>query len=56
MLYIYIYKCLKIYQVTIIIKKIKKDYKKGRERYQNFSKEEKKATIRLGTLKKFLRT
>ena len=37
---------LKIYQLNII-KKIKKDWKKARERYQNLSKEEKekKATI-----------
>ena len=39
--YIYIYKCLKIYQPNII-KKIKKTTKKARERYQNLSKEEKK--------------
>ena len=32
------YKCLKIYQLNII-KKIKKDYKKARERYQNLFKE-----------------
>ena len=42
-IYIYIYKCLKMYQLNII-KKIKKDVKKKTdgERYQNFSKERKK--------------
>ena len=32
--------CLKIYRLNII-KKIKKDYKKARQRYQNHCKEEK---------------
>ena len=36
----YIQKCLKLYQLSII-KKIKKDYKKAHERYQNLYKEEK---------------
>ena len=50
------WECRKIYQVNII-KKIKKDYKKARKRYQNISKEEeeKKETIWLWTLQKTLR-
>ena len=43
-LFSYIQQCLEIYQLHII-KKIKKDYKKARDRYQNLSKKEKKATI-----------
>ena len=46
--FLYIYKCLKICQLNII-KKLKKDYKKGHERQQNLPKEkkEKKVTIKV---------